>query len=248
MNIAFAAAEFFHMMAGMEEEHVLVGIVSKMADFSRDGDIIGAYGPRLIPGLDYSIGHLLKDPDTRQAIIPIFNVHDHEDVDGIMPCTLTIQLLNRERRLHAIANMRSNDAVWGLTYDVFSFTMLQEIAALSLGLTLGEYRHNDGSLHIYVDRDKEIIKSLSTDRYSLKMGAIETIPDWQYVYFIVKDAMNLSTRSFWAKAEALDPIIRDLLLTIRFWFARKAKDEPEMRVSFEEIRDLAVKKVMSLWR
>jgi hypothetical protein len=51
--------------------------------------------------------------------------------------------------------MRSADAVWGLTYDLFSFTLLQEMMLNELrssgmdDLELGEYIHTAGSLHIY---------------------------------------------------------------------------------------------------
>jgi thymidylate synthase len=45
--------------------------------------------------------------------------------------------------------MRSNDLVWGLPYDVFFFTMLQELLAQKLGLDLGVYIHGAGSLHLY---------------------------------------------------------------------------------------------------
>jgi hypothetical protein len=251
MNIAFAAAEFFHMMAGADEARFLVSIVPKMENFS-DMDtntIIGAYGPRVDGVLSKVIELLERDKDSRQAVVPIFRSNDISRIDGIMPCTLSIQFLNRENRLHAIANMRSNDAVWGLTYDVFSFTMLQEVVAVSLGLELGEYRHNDGSLHLYLDRDRELVNKLSAKRYTLKMGKIAVFPHWERAYMIAKSAVDLTSRDFWASIDLeLDPIIRDLLLCIRHWFARKAKDLPEERVSYDEVRDPAIKKVLSLWR
>jgi thymidylate synthase len=64
-------------------------------------------------------------------------------------CACTLQFLVREGRLHAIAYMRSNDAIWGLPYDVFLFSMLQELLATELGLPLGSYYHFAGSLHLY---------------------------------------------------------------------------------------------------
>jgi len=45
--------------------------------------------------------------------------------------------------------MRSNDVVWGLPYDVFLFTMLQEMLAQTLDLELGSYIHVAGSFHLY---------------------------------------------------------------------------------------------------
>jgi thymidylate synthase len=45
--------------------------------------------------------------------------------------------------------MRSNDAIWGLPYDIFLFTMLQELLACELGIEVGTYSHSVASLHLY---------------------------------------------------------------------------------------------------
>jgi thymidylate synthase len=57
--------------------------------------------------------------------------------------------LVRDNRLHMLTSMRSNDAWFGLPHDIFTFTILQELVARSLGLELGEYKHVVGSLHLY---------------------------------------------------------------------------------------------------
>ncbi len=43
---------------------------------------------------------------------------------------------------------RSNDAFLGLSHDIFSFTMLQEIVARTLSVEVGTYKHAVGSLHL----------------------------------------------------------------------------------------------------
>jgi thymidylate synthase len=40
-----------------------------------------------------------------------------------------------------VCSMRANDLDCGLLSDVFSFTMIQEYAAVQLGLELGTYTH-----------------------------------------------------------------------------------------------------------
>jgi thymidylate synthase len=63
----------------------------------------------------------------------------------------------RDRRLHLLTHMRSNDVFKGLPHDVFAFTMIQEIVARSLGIELGGYKHAVGSLHLYeADRPKAV--------------------------------------------------------------------------------------------
>jgi len=45
--------------------------------------------------------------------------------------------------------MRSNDVWFGLTHDLFCFTMIQEIIARSIEREVGTYSHIAGSLHLY---------------------------------------------------------------------------------------------------
>jgi thymidylate synthase len=45
--------------------------------------------------------------------------------------------------------MRSNDIWMGFPYDVFSFTAMQCLMAMELGLGIGTYTHIAGSLHLY---------------------------------------------------------------------------------------------------
>jgi thymidylate synthase len=49
--------------------------------------------------------------------------------------------------------MRANDAFRGMVSDVFSFTFLQEFMARQLGVGLGDYHHNVGSIHVYETDD-----------------------------------------------------------------------------------------------
>lgn len=67
----------------------------------------------------------------------------------IMNCTCYIQYFIRENKMNCIVNMRSNDIIWGTAYDVFSFTMLQELLANMLHIEMGWYIHFAGSMHIY---------------------------------------------------------------------------------------------------
>lgn len=97
---------------------------------------------------------LKKDKDSRQAIMNIHVPSDRHDGNKDVACTLTLQFLIRDDKLHMITNMRSNDIILGFTNDVFQFTMLQECLMLQLretypNLDLGHYYHNAGSMHVY---------------------------------------------------------------------------------------------------
>jgi thymidylate synthase len=138
------------------------------AEYDENGLVQGGYGPRLfafdeVDQVDYIIETLRKRPDSRRAVIQLF---DHSDVTTKhldVPCTCSLQFLVRGGQLQLIVFMRSNDAWLGLPHDIFCFTMLQELIANAVGVPVGSYIHIAGSLHLY---EKDIPKA----RLFLKEG------------------------------------------------------------------------------
>lgn len=129
---------------------------------------------------EYVKEELRRDPDSRRAVVQIRSAADswlaHKDV----PCTLALQFFLRDRRLHLVVNMRSNDLVLGLPHDVFAFTCFQELMALELGVELGHYTHVANSLHVY-DRDAARVKAVLAmpapdESYSRPMPTMTTLP------------------------------------------------------------------------
>jgi len=108
---------------------------------------------------------LLADESSRRAII-VFDHTISSDVDTLdKSCLTSMQFLIRENRLHALCSMRSNDVFIGLPYDVFSFTMFQELMANDLGIELGNYYHFAGSFHLYErDVDRALLSYNSDGR------------------------------------------------------------------------------------
>lgn len=121
----------------------------------------GAYGPRIRNQLPMVQGRLLQDPDTRQAIVTIWD--PIQDLVGSprrdVPCTIGFQFFIRHGRLDMHVHMRSNDVWLGLAYDCFQFTRLQCTMAECIGAVAGEYVHHVGSLHLY-ERDVEKVLEL----------------------------------------------------------------------------------------
>ena len=98
---------------------------------------------------------LKRKRDSRRAVVQLFDSQDLAGAHKNVPCTCTLQFMVRDGELHLIVYMRSNDAIWGLTHDVFCFTMLQEIVSRELEVDLGLYRHMVGSLHLYECHQEE---------------------------------------------------------------------------------------------
>jgi thymidylate synthase len=144
-------------------------------DESEDNETVyGGYGPRIFDQrgqdqLENVLALLGKNPESRRAVIQIFEAEDVADPHKEVPCTCTMQFLIRRNRLHMLTNLRSNDAYKGLPHDVFCFTMIQELVARVLGVQLGTYSQFIGSLHVYDD-------DVPAARQYLDEGFQSTIP------------------------------------------------------------------------
>lgn len=100
--------------------------LSAYAEESDDGETVyGGYGPRLFDMRGHDqianvIAGLRKSPDSRRAVIQLFDAADLAKRRVEIPCTCTLQFMIRRRRLHMFTYMRSNDAYLGLPHDVLT--------------------------------------------------------------------------------------------------------------------------------
>ena len=148
-NYRFMVAEWLWIWFGRKDVASIVQYNPKIAAFSDDGKVFaGAYGPRIQGQWQRAVRQLDEDPDTRQAIIQIF---DHEKVLGTrdVACTLALQFMIRDGQLHTTAYMRSSDVWLGLPYDTFTFAMLGNIMASYWDVEVGSLTFHLGSSHLY---------------------------------------------------------------------------------------------------
>lgn len=148
--------ELFWYLSGSDELDFIQYYIADYRKFSDDKKTLnGAYGKRFYNHRQTynQIGRvitLLKDkPNTRQAVIQIFDAHDLVITTEDVPCTCTLQFAVRSERLNLVTTMRSNDVYKGLPHDIFAFTMLQELVARALDIEVGWYKHFVSSMHIY---------------------------------------------------------------------------------------------------
>jgi thymidylate synthase len=156
ISLPFAFGELCWYLEGRNDVDMMSYYSKKMRSFSDDGETLNsAYGYRMFgkhPMLPFNqwdnvVNQLKADKDTRQAIVHLHTPNNKKTKDEV--CTLSLQFFIRENKLDMVVNMRSNDIIWGLTYDVFSFTSFQELMANELGIEVGKYFHNAASMHIY---------------------------------------------------------------------------------------------------
>lgn len=181
INRKFAAAEFVSLMTGRAEVGFFTRYISSYGKFSSDGEYIDpniAYGRRLHTDWENLLELLRGEEDTREAVVPIFRDEDYKwnrHYVTTPPCTCMFQFFARNGFLHMTTTMRSNDAYFGLPYDYFCFTMLMEWVAASLGLELGVYTHNVGSMHVY-DYDIPKMLKLSKFKENASMEPMSPVP------------------------------------------------------------------------
>ncbi|WP_405657805.1 thymidylate synthase [Streptomyces sp. NBC_00079] len=154
LNPAFAAAETVWHLLGSDAPWIF-DYNSRLRRYADDGFLRGAYGPRMrrwggrIDQLAEVIRTLRTDPDSRRAVIqlydPSLDAAGHRDV----PCTLGFRFQLRQGRLNMSTTMRSQDVWLGLPYDLFFATVLHELMAGWVGADLGAYHHHVDSLHLY---------------------------------------------------------------------------------------------------
>jgi len=99
------------------------------------------------------IDELQQNPASRRAIIiytrPSIWREFNENGRSDFICTNTVQYLIRNNKLHAIVNMRSNDAIFGFRNDVQWNVTVQIRMAARLGIPTGSIIWQTGSLHVY---------------------------------------------------------------------------------------------------
>lgn len=118
-------------------------------------------------GLMKAVFQLLKDRDTRKAVIPMLNDSHTSPYTIDTVCTESITFHIRKQRLYMSVHMRSSDQIFGLGSDLPMFAMLQHIAVGLLrskysGLCAGDLTVVAASSHIY-ERHYEMIEDIIKD-------------------------------------------------------------------------------------
>lgn len=176
-----ALGEFCWYMSGRNDHDSIAYYLPdayRPEDINPDGTLPGAYGPRLVGEsgqLDRVISLLRDRPSSRQAVLRLFDANDLATGQKDVPCTCTIQFLNREAKLHVVTNMRSNDVYLGLPHDVFCFTLLQEWVARRLRLEVGVYKQLVGSLHLY-DRNQAAASGFLGEGFQTTLMPMPAMP------------------------------------------------------------------------
>ncbi len=178
-KLPLAIGEFAWHVSGSNGVDFITYYARQWKNFSSDGKLItqSCYGHKIFKADGYGesqwdrlITLLKKDKFSRRAVLDVYDSDSGIDyLAKDIACVCTVQFLIRKEKLDAIVTMRSNDLIWGLPYDIYLFTMLQELLANQLNVELGRYYHNVGSMHIY-ERHFDLGKQMMSSKVPVSLS------------------------------------------------------------------------------
>lgn len=217
------AVEACQLLAGISVPKTVIAIGPQFARYAEDnGKFYGSYGDRTNGQYDMVISKLKQDPDSRQAVVTMWNASlDNEPGKRDYPCTVMHQFRIRNNKLNMSVYMRSNDVWLGAAYDFFQFTRVQIAMASVLEVGVGEYNHHVGSLHIYKS-DLGSIDTLHRAEFVESTPAI-TGPTWD----------SIKTSAAYALSAAVADVVPNDLSDAERWnaLAMRAAIEKNSRKS-----------------
>jgi len=196
-NIYALLAETLWVLVGKRDIGWLSHYLPRASDFSDNGlNWRAGYGGRLrhatgceesgvvhsIDQLQFIYNTLSKDPNTRQAVITIWD--PVKDVNAMgktkdIPCNNWLHFIHRNGYLYLHVSIRSNDLIWGDMINQFEWSMLLDIMAGSLGMKIGSLVTHRTSLHIY-DRHFDRAQKIRNCNYKLARSDNPTEPSFEH--------------------------------------------------------------------
>ncbi|MBN3143904.1 thymidylate synthase [Pectobacterium brasiliense] len=250
-KIISCLGELLWYLTGENDLSFISHYIPNYRDYAEDdGKIHGGYGPRLFSmhGIYNQVENiitLLSEKNTsRRALIQLFDAADlipknsqkreYKDI----PCTISLQFLIRENKLHLFVNMRSNDAFKGLTHDIFAFTMIQEFVARTLQCELGKYYHFVSSMHLY-ETDFEKVYALqkegfmSTRAIMKEMPLVKSLDDRFQLLKVEKELRK--NKLFDIDSTRLNDYWKDLMRVIKIHYLFREKNQLSIQEAKIEI-------------
>jgi len=225
-------------LAGTNKLEFISYYIPEYKNYADGDEVFGGYGPRFFAwkGLNQvvNVTNLLRrKAESRKAIIQLFDATDIIEDHGDIPCTCAMQFMIRLNSLHMITYMRSNDVFWGLPHDIFTFTMLQEIMARSLGVELGTYKHIVGSLHIY-EKNTNLVQQFLNEGWQSTEMSMPTMPvgdPWSAIHsFLDAETIIRSGNLFDdSMLESLDVYWADLVRLLQVFNYSKYNDNDNIQ-------------------
>lgn len=168
LNVAYAKEEFLWYLRADKFDSSIEKHATTWAKIKQpDGSYFSNYGQYLFPNqFRFVIDELTRDSWSRRASMVLLKPEHLFAGNKDVVCTYAINFSIRNMALHMRVHMRSNDVIFGMTNDVFCFSMIYRMvyAILAEGTPLqpGYYTHLVDSMHVY-QRHFAMIEELCAD-------------------------------------------------------------------------------------
>lgn len=113
---------------------------------------------------DYLLWQLIKNPSSRRHVTSLWNIQDLDEM-ALNPCVWNTQWLVKEKKLHLIVGIRSNDWGLGAAFNQFQYYVLQRMIAQVTGYGIGTLTFNINDVHIYERHIEPLTNQLSLPDY-----------------------------------------------------------------------------------
>lgn len=258
-NNTFAAiAETVWVVAGRNDLSYLSAYLPRARDFSDDGGATwrAAYGPRLrswhgVDQLSRIRALLQESPETRRAVISIFDPETDFSDSKDVPCTNWLHFCLRDNHLDLNVVVRSNDLVWGFSgINTFEWSVLQEMMAHWLNASVGEATYFVSSLHLYqrhFSRAGQILSNShrlspymepsSACRFSTPF---EELPGLLSAWFSLEAQIRTGSVRLDEIDAFPDPLFRDFLAMLNAYWTFRRGDPEKANALLNKVADPAL--------
>ena len=120
---------------------------------------VGA-GGETIDQIEWLIGEIKRNPDSRRLIVSAWNVADLPKM-ALMPCHTLFQFYVANGKLSCQLYQRSGDIFLGVPFNIASYALLTHMVAQACGLGVGDFVHTLGDAHLYSNHFDQAREQLS---------------------------------------------------------------------------------------
>lgn len=165
-SLTYVAGETLWYWAGRNDLDFIGKFATLWSKISDDGVTCNsAYGYILkykfgFDQIETIIDILKNDKNTRRAVLNINTPNPNVASTKDEMCTIALVFQIRNNKLNCTGIMRSNDLIYGLTYDLTYFTQIQKYIAERVGVKVGSYTHFTTSMHVY-EKDFELLNMIA---------------------------------------------------------------------------------------
>lgn len=237
-NIFASIAETVWVIAGRDDIGFLAPYLPRAEDFSDDGMTWrGAYGPRLrnwegVDQLESCLSLLQTDPESRRAVMAIFDPSRDFEPSRDIPCTNWLHVMVRNEAVHLEVVMRSNDIMWGFSgINSFEWSVLVEMLAEWLDVGVGSVTFFVSSLHLYGQHETRARKIISHSRPTAWPAgrrqfstSFDDLPELLTDWFRVEELVRQSPTNISLPEDIRDPLFRDFARMIQFYWLHQSNE------------------------